>query len=275
MLYYKDQNEVFNMQFKSIFLMIPMFFIVSCSNNDDSTTWSDLKVNFYNEFMPCQAGPDYSQASLSEMMEEWRSLITAEDLVGSWGYAPASDTNSNNNGWWELSWVSKESADAGWEEWLANQDAQAWAARYESVLQCDGEERVGAVFVWPRNPEGTFGEFPDNGTFSSAFFPCTFNEGKGESDLENVLTEYNKWLDTLDSNAGAYAFGLYFPAFETETDMIWGNFHESVDTMKSGNESWEASGGDAKELLEATLSCDNPDLYNSRVLYDPTDPNFS
>jgi len=37
--------------------------------------------------MPCQAGPDYSVENMQEMIGEWRSLLTADELRGAWGYA--------------------------------------------------------------------------------------------------------------------------------------------------------------------------------------------
>jgi len=35
------------------------------------------------------------------------------------------------------------------------------------------------------------------------------------------------------------------------------------------------SGGTAREILEETVSCDTPELYNSGVIYDPARPSFS
>ena len=45
--------------------------------------------------------------------------------------------------------------------------------------------------------------------------------------------------------------------------------------MKLGNEGWEKTGGAAKASMEATATCANPDVYNSKTFYDPTNPDFS
>ena len=44
--------------------------------------------------MPCKAGPDFNAENMTAMISEWQKLLTAEDLRGVWGYAPAADTNS-------------------------------------------------------------------------------------------------------------------------------------------------------------------------------------
>ena len=57
--------------------------------------------SIFVEFMPCQAGPDYSVENMQEMIGEWRTLLTADELRGAWGYVPASESNAfGNTGWW-------------------------------------------------------------------------------------------------------------------------------------------------------------------------------
>ena len=73
---------------QSVFLT---FFLVNCSSEYSSDGDLDLsKRTFYNEFMACAAGPDYSPASMTEMITDWHKLITTDDLMGAWGYAPTS-----------------------------------------------------------------------------------------------------------------------------------------------------------------------------------------
>jgi hypothetical protein len=54
------------------FLSLPVFltfFLVSCSSEYGSDDGLDLsKRTFYNEFMACTAGPDYSPTSMTEMI---------------------------------------------------------------------------------------------------------------------------------------------------------------------------------------------------------------
>jgi len=45
--------------------------------------------------------------------------------------------------------------------------------------------------------------------------------------------------------------------------------------MNVANEGWAANGGEAKALLEATMTCGNPELHNSKVFYNPENPDFS
>ena len=263
-------------------------FVTACSGNKEETavvplaeqemTWDVVGEVFYNEFIPCTAGPDFSPATVDAMVTEWRAGGLAPDLLGAWGYAPASDQNQFPNGWWEVSWPSKEAADAVWAQWAENEEAQAWSTKYQSVMACDVPSKYGWDFQFYRAPD-SFGPTPESGEFASAYIACSFNEGKGFEDLEASIELYNAWLDGLDPESTSfYAYGIYPARPETETegvDYFWGNFHESFETMKAGTEGFQATGAEVQAAFDATATCVNPDVYNSKVFYDPTNPDFS
>jgi len=113
-------------------LLVALLVIVNCTNNGTDkkadVTFDLLGVKFYNEFFPCKGGKDYTPENVNKMMKAWRSQNISSDLLGAWGYAPASEKNAQENGWWELQWESKEKADAAWRIWNADKDAMAWSA---------------------------------------------------------------------------------------------------------------------------------------------------
>ena len=266
--------------------------LAACSGNDDEVSivaatsseagaelaWDAVDNVFYNEFIPCTAGPDFSQATVDEMVGEWRANGLHLDLLGAWGYAPASEDNQFDNGWWELGWASQAEADAAWSQWAEMDNAAAWATKYEDVMVCDGEGRFGWDFKFYRAPD-SFGPTPESGEFASAFMACSFNEGKGFDDLNASISMYNTWLDSLDADSvNFYAYGIYSARAGTDTDGVdyfWGNFHESFDSMKAGSEGFEATGGDVMAAFGEVATCRNADVYNSKVFYDPTNPDFS
>ena len=45
--------------------------------------------------------------------------------------------------------------------------------------------------------------------------------------------------------------------------------------MNLGNELWEATGGEAKALLESVSTCEVSEVSNGQVFYDPAKPDFS
>ena len=268
-------------KFKTVLLSVPFLFVISCSNSDEvqesKVTWDATNYTMYNEFMQCTAGEDYSQEALDAMIDSWRSLGLSESLLGGWGYVSVSPEASSFNNYWELSWSSKEEADAAWEQWVANEDAIAWSEQNSKVLECDGENRDGYDFIFPYDPYA-FGESPEDGSFAAAFSPCTLNEGMGQEDLNNALISYNAWLDGIDQSAvsGFYAYGLYIPEDETQEEDFWfGNFHENLESMNQGNELWEATGGKAKAELESVSTCGAPEISKGQVFYDPAKPDFS
>ena len=268
-------------KFKLALLCVPFLFVISCSDSNEvqesKITWDATNYTLYNEFMQCSAGEDYNQEALDDMIESWRGLGLSESLLGGWGYVSVSPEESSFNNYWELSWSSKEEADAAWEQWVANEDAIAWSEQNSKVLECDGENRDGYDFIFPYDPYA-FGESPEDGSFAAAFSPCTLNEGMGQEDLNNALISYNAWLDGIDQSAvsGFYAYGLYIPEDETQEEDFWfGNFHENLESMNQGNELWEATGGKAKAELESVSTCGAPEISKGQVFYDPAKPDFS
>ena len=267
-------------------MAIPFMVLMSCSNGeepnidtsiDETVAWDATNYVLYNEFMQCTAGENYSQAALDEAIAAWRVLEKAESMLGAWGYATVTDNNTSFNNWWELSWSSKEEADAGWQGWLESEEGAAWSEKYSLVLQCDGENREGYDFIFPYNPYA-FGDTPDDGSFSASFSACTLNEGKSQEDLSNVLIQYNSWLDNIDQSqtSGFYAYGIYFPNDATAEEDFWfANFHENLETMSEGNSLWQETGGDAKIQMEAVSTCSAPEISNGQVFFDPSDPDFS
>jgi len=241
-----------------------------------AVTFDMVGKTFYNEFIPCTAGPDFSEATVDEMVAEWRDSGISGEILGAWGYAPASEDNVFDNGWWELQWSSKEAADAAWQEWVASDVAQSWASKYENVMVCDGANRVSWDFNFPRDPY-SFGEFDESGRFASAYFPCQLNEGKTMDDVNLALVSYNTWLDAVPVTEGNfYAFGIYANNSDaSEVDVFWGNFHPSHERMKLADAGWATNGGETKAQLEAAMTCGKPDVHNAKVFYDPQDPDFS
>ena len=262
---------------KIIMMSFLLVFTVSCGQSEapsgNDITFDVVGVEFYNEFIPCVGGVDFNQENVDKMMKGWRSLNISNDLLGAWGYVPATKGRFDN-GWWELSWESKEAADAAWAEWVEDEEAMAFLAANESVMVCDGAERAAWDMTFHRDVY-SFGPSAEDGSFYSEFFPCKYNDGKSSDDLMESIALYNEWLDGLDSS-GFYAYGIYAGDGTNElADFWWGNFHESSENAASGAAAWLETGGTAKASLEATATCGVPDGYDSGVIYDPSQPQFS
>ena len=262
-------------------LLLSVAFITSCSMEETSKQVTDpLDNQNFTEFMPCKAGPDFNVDNMTAMISEWQKLLTAEDLIGVWGYAPAADTNSSGDtGWWELEWNSKEAADAAWEQWIQNDLAIAWQEKYESVLQCDGEARNSFDSVLPIIPT-TYGETNESGYFYSEVYICKFNEGFLKDDAIQFLYGFRDAVAAADYADTTYHFLNYF-FHDDPSQFIWANFTNSKESMDKANASFEASVRDRMfPLFSEFASCsDKPDLYNGYTLYwsEKKDfmPNFS
>tara|TARA_Y100000816_G_C26057546_1_gene555057 strand:+ start:239 stop:1075 length:837 start_codon:yes stop_codon:yes gene_type:complete len=275
-------------KFKSALAAVPLLLMISCSNQEEKVdssietvepdlAWDATNYIMYNEFLQCSSGQEYSQDALDEMLKAWRDLELPKSMLGAWGYSSLNENNEIIIDQWEISWVSKESAEKGWEDWANNESAANWIEKYTTVLRCDSENRTGYDFVFPYDPYA-FGPTPEGGSFVASFTPCRLNAEMNEEDLSNEIIKYNNWLDTIDLSKinGFYAYGLYFPSDESgDEDFKYGNFFETLQTISDIDNAWEESPEKTSGLNQDISSCSNPVLSNGQVFYDPQDPNFS
>ena len=55
--------------------IITSVFIVSCSMEEASQETADpMTTIYFTEFLPCEAGPDYSSENMTKMIAEWQKL---------------------------------------------------------------------------------------------------------------------------------------------------------------------------------------------------------
>jgi hypothetical protein len=250
----------------NIFSFTFILFLVSCAENDVTETSENNETNngpFYAQFLACQAGPDYSSDNLAKMIADFNQLNLSDDLMWVGGYAPVEGQNQYSNGWWEMNWSSKEAADAAWAEWMADEEAQAWDNGSNNVLECDNSTLSGWNFYTPGNTT-----MEDWTSFATATFECTYNEGKGSEDLKANVEEYNNWLDSNGSE-DPYMYGVYFAEDNSDEGFIWLNWHDSFDSMETGNDNWAKTGQAVQAGFDDTATCTTPDLYNSAEFYSP------
>jgi|TARA_B100000768_G_scaffold45629_1_gene44468 hypothetical protein len=262
------------MKINNTYLMsvISIIFIVSCADNTNTEVSSNEgpihQGPYYNEFLACTSGADYSDENAREMLSAWQELSHSDDLLWAGVYAPKGDDNNQDNGWWELQWSSKEAADKAWSS--SNPEFIEWSEKYSSVISCDGDGRNPWTFYLPR-PADSFGEVEgDDGYFVSEFLACNFNEGKSRSDMRAAVVEYNTYLDGIEN--GPYFYGVYYPEFaESGYDLLWGNWSSDWETKAAGDSSWLENGQDMQAKFNEVVTCRSPDLYDSWMLLSNTE----
>ena len=262
---------------KMLASFLGIFLIVSCSMDESSDQNASVSNEVYfNEFMECKAGPDMSEENLTAMISEWQKLLTAEELMGVWGYGPASEDNSwGDSGWWEIQWTSKEAADSAWSEWSSNEAALKWAEKYSNVLQCDGPGRFAFDGTFPI-PFNTYGEANDSGYFYGEFYGCTYNEGSSREDAVAFAPGFNNAVAKSDYADTRYHYGNYFAYDNENVDFIWGSFTNSKASNDKANASFAADVRDEMfPLFSEFASCtETADVYHGWTLYDSSNKDF-
>ena len=230
----------------------------------------------FAEFMACTAGPDFNAENATKMIADWQKLITADSLLGVWGYVPAAETNAfGDTLWWELNWNSQEEADAEWSAWVQNEDAQAWAEEYSNVMVCDGEGRNSFESVYPILPN-TYGDVNESGYFYAEFHQCKYNDGSNRKNAEDFLPGFTNAVSNSSYDGTGYSYANYF-AHENEggshaddnVDFLWGNFTNSKDSMDKANASFEKDvRADMFPLFSEFATCaEVPDVYHGWTFY--------
>ncbi len=250
-------------KYSSMFAFTTVFLMTACSNGsmDQPEAVTEVAdVTYYNQFLPCTPGPDYSPENMRQMIVEWNSLeVMSDDLVWAGGYAPKGDSNGQDNGWWELQWPSKEAADVAWEAWMADDVAQAWDKESDAVLECDNS----AVSSWTFKTPGAESPDFDFSYFATETYPCNLNDGMSSEDLMAVAEKYNNWV-AENGTAEAYFYGIYEALDEDAMfDFLWLNFHQSFEGLEAGNANFAENGGDMQASFDKVASCRTPDFYDS------------
>ena len=62
---------------KSLLSIFSIIFIVSCSNSMDDA--DAQQTVYFNQFIPCVAGPDYSEETMKNFVAEWNELVAVYD----------------------------------------------------------------------------------------------------------------------------------------------------------------------------------------------------
>ena len=80
--------------------------LISCTESADTFKMAEENFDlggttYFNEFVACRTGPEYSPESMNEMIFAWQGLLDFGALVGGWIYLPASEANSYpDRAWW-------------------------------------------------------------------------------------------------------------------------------------------------------------------------------
>jgi len=242
-----------NLTTKGLLSVFAIIFIASCSDSMDEAEVQ--QTVFFNQFISCTAGPDYSQENMRQYVADWNELVAVYDqMVWAGGLAPAS---GQQNGWWELQWTSKEASDAAWESWLSREDAQEWDQATNNVLDCDNTQVFDHEFHLG-DPESGM-DWKSYATQSQA---CRFINDASRSDLMADMALFDEWLDKHRTD-DPYTYGVYLPLDNNDpNDFYWLNFHQNFNTMEKGNMNWIDNGAEMQAVFDSHTECDDPELWN-------------
>lgn len=92
---------------------------------------------------------------------------------------------------------------------------------------------------------------------------CTYNDGMGREDLDEVNAEWNEWMDENDQND--YIAFLMTPQFfgELNFDVAWIGVARDGHAFGKGTDLWQSAGGEVAEKFNEVVSCSSHSAYVS------------
>ena len=265
----------------NLMVLILVAMLTSCSEPTHISRVAEERfelsdVTYFNEFVACETGAEYSPELMNEMIFEWQNLIDAEALVGGWIYLPDSDTNAySERAWWELQWDSEVTAKKAWGTWIDNKHVTEWTEKYAKVFKCDGQNRNPFEAVFPIDAE-EFGEFSDSGYFYSQVSLCNYVNGTSSNEAKAFLESYTSAVRASNYNGTGYHFGNYYTSNNPDADFMWADFTNSAESSDKVAELFAKDIEPTQfPLFSKFASCrENTDKYNGWTVFERDEPNF-
>jgi len=270
--------------YQAVFMSFLFGVLLSCSEENMTNSSSDHEEGpFYVEFVSCEKGNDYSLTNLSNMIESWRMLPISDDLRGSYLYDPIKEENAfGPSMWWELEWESKDAADAAWSNWANDDSVMDWSNKYQNVMSCDGAGRNAWDILIPVS-SSHFGESNESGYFYSQYWTCNYKNGAGRDELESFIPMHSAKIKSSDLQGTGYHYGVYFDRrsedashSDVSASHVWGEWAVSEETMELQNKNFADNFQEVFAEFDKLASClDEPDIFNSWILYAKDKPDYS
>ena len=101
-------------------------------------------------------------------------------------------------------------------------------------------------------------------------FACKYNKGKGPSDLDVAVKQFNAWADKngVDDYA-AWTLVPYYSSSEQDFDVLWLGGSPKAKTMGRIQDTWIAKGGKAQQGFNDVWTCDTHAAYSSLRMKEP------
>ena len=101
-------------------------------------------------------------------------------------------------------------------------------------------------------------------------FACKYNKGKGPSDLDAAVKQFNAWADKNGvEDYFAWTLVPYYSSSEQDFDVIWLGGSPKARTMGKIQDTWLAKGGKAQQGFNDVWTCDTHAAYSSLRMKEP------
>ena len=127
---------------------------------------------------------------------------------------------------------------------------------------------LGFGSVFADSHEGDEGEA--NVAYPMEMFACTYNDGKGPSDLDAATKGWNAWADKKGiTDYSAWTLVPYYFSDEQDFDVLWFGAADKAATLGRVQDSWIATGAKEAEGFAKVITCGTHAAYSVLMMKQP------
>jgi len=110
----------------------------------------------------------------------------------------------------------------------------------------------------------------DDGAVPVELYTCKYAEGKGPSDLDAVVADWNAWADEREMNDySAWTLVPFYSSPEQDFDVAWMGVVPTGKGMGAVQDDWIANGGKLAAAFDGVTPCDSHSMFAAVQFKDP------
>ena len=112
-------------------------------------------------------------------------------------------------------------------------------------------------FVFAGGLNAAVAQDDDDSAAAVEIYTCSYADGKGPADLDNVIAKWNKWADGQGlADYTAWTLTPFYSGTEQDFDVIWLGATATGKGMGNVQDMWLAKGGTLGDEFDSVAPCD-------------------
>ena len=121
---------------------------------------------------------------------------------------------------------------------------------------------VTGTLVFAAGLDTAIAQDEDDSAAAVEIYTCSYADGKGTADLDEVVAKWNKWADDQGmADYSAWTMSPFYSSTEQDFDVIWLGATETGKAMGATQDMWLAKGGTLGDEFNSIIPCDSHSMH--------------